>query len=67
MSWELRAKILYLKRELHHAGERIADEQKRSRQLAEDRDALLAQNCRLRAQRDDALARRKRDEKGRFR
>lgn len=37
------------------------------RRQAEDRDALLAQNCRLRAQRDDALARRRRDEKGRFR
>lgn len=36
------------------------------RRQAEDRDALLAQNCRLRAQRDDALARRKRDAKGRF-
>lgn len=49
------------------------------RRQAEDRDALLAQNCRLRAERDlaiesrrrarryDALAHRRRDEQGRFR
>lgn len=56
-----------LKLALSGVEERLFTEMAYSRQLAEDRDALLAQNCRLRAQRDDALARRRRDAKGRFR
>ncbi|MCX5616028.1 hypothetical protein NQF87_03435 [Bombella sp. TMW 2.2559] len=56
-----------LKLALSGVEERLFTEMAYSRKLAEDRDALLAQNCRLRAQRDDALVRRKRDEKGRFR
>lgn len=56
-----------LKLALSGVEERLFAEMAYSRQLAEDRDALLAQNCRLRAERDDALARRRRDAKGRFR
>ena len=56
-----------LKLALSSVEEWLFTEMAYSRQLAADRDALLAQNCRLRAQRDDALARRKRDDKGRFR
>lgn len=60
-----RAQISALKLSLHRVEERLFAEMAHSRQLAEDRNALIAQNCRLRAQRDDALARR-RDAAGRF-
>lgn len=63
----IRAENYALKLALNGVEERLFTEMAYSRKLAEDRDALLAQNCRLRAQRDDALARRKRDAKGRFR
>ncbi|MCX5615372.1 hypothetical protein NQF87_00030 [Bombella sp. TMW 2.2559] len=62
----IRAENRALKLALSSARERLLTEMAYIRKLAEDRDALIAQNCRLRAQRDDALACRKRDDKGRF-
>ena len=56
-----------LKRRIKKLELRLSADRRLIRIQAEDRNALLAQNCRLRAQRDDALARRRRDEKGRFR
>lgn len=63
----IRAENCALKLALSGVEERLFTEMAYIRQLEKDRDALLAHNCRLRAQRDDALARRRRDEKGMFR
>lgn len=75
----LRVENSSLKRRIKKLERRLSANTGLIRRQAEDRNALLAQNCRLRAerdlaiesrrraQRDDALARRKRDEKGRFR
>ena len=63
----LRVENSSLKMRIKKLERRLSADRRLIRIQAEDRDALLAQNCRLRAQRDDALARQKRDEKGRFR
>lgn len=61
----LRAENSALKTRLRQVEQRLFAEMTHSRKLTEDRNALLAQNCRLRAQRDDARAQR-RDASGRF-
>ena len=63
----LRVENSTLKRRIKKLERRLSANTGLIRRQAEDRDALLAQNCRLRAERDDALARRRRDAKGRFR